>query len=481
MPANTGAPLGAHKNLETELVVLGAGPGGYTAAFRAADLGKRVVLVDSAGPLGGVCLNHGCIPSKTLLHTAKVIREAGALDGVHFDKPRLDIDAIRAGKDRVIARMTRGLSALARQRGVTVVQGYGRFTSVNSLEVAGPDSSSTIVFANAIIACGSSPVRIPGVPEDPRVMDSTSALELPQIPRRLLIVGGGIIGLEMAQIYDALGARITIVERMEQLLPGADADLVLPLAKRLAARYERICLGTQMHFVSAGADGLRVRLEGKAGATEETYDRILIAVGRRPNGGNIGAEAAGVQVDARGFIAVDAQMRTNVSHIFAIGDVVGEPMLAHKATHEARVAAGVICGQDMHFDARTIPSVAYTDPEIAWMGLTEIEAARRSIAYEKFTLPWQASGRAVSSGSADGLTKLLIDPVSRRILGAGIVGASAGDLIAEAVLALEMDADPGDLALAIHPHPTYSETLAMAAELAEGTITDMLPPKRTRG
>ena len=467
--------------METELMVLGAGPGGYTAAFRAADLGKRVVLVDSAAPLGGVCLNHGCIPSKSLLHTAKVIRDAGGLEGVRFGSPQLDLDAIRAGKDRIIARMARGLSALARQRGITVLQGHGRFTSANGLQVAGPERSTAVRFDKAIIACGSAPVRLPGLPQDPRVMDSTAALALADIPRRLLIVGGGIIGLEMAQIYDALGARITLVERMDQLLPGADADLVLPLARKLGRRYERICLGTQMHFLAATDQGLRVRLDDKGGQIEETYDRILVAVGRHPNGANIGAEAAGVHVDARGIIAVDAQMRTNVAHIFAIGDVVGEPMLAHKASHEARVAAGVACGQDLRFDARTIPCVAYTDPEIAWMGLTELEATRRGIPFENFTLPWHVSGRAMSSGSGDGLTKLLIDPVSRRILGAGIVGACAGDLIAEAVFALEMDADAGDLALAIHPHPTFSETLALAAELAEGTITDMLPPSYSRG
>jgi dihydrolipoamide dehydrogenase len=473
MPAET-------TTVTTELAVLGAGPGGYTAAFRAADLGRKVVLIDAAAQLGGVCLNVGCIPSKTLLHTAKAILDAQALDGVHFGAPTIDLAAMRAGKDRVVSRLTRGLAQLARQRGITVLRGEGRFVGPRRLRVAAPDGTVEVAFADAIIACGSEPVRIPGLPADPRIMDSTGALELPDIPRRLLVVGGGIIGLEMAAVYHALGTRITVVERLGQLLPGADPDLVQPLAKCLAARYERVHLRTEMQFVSAGTDGIRVRLAGPEGAPEELFDRVLVAVGRRPNGAKIDAAAAGVKVDARGFIAVDAQMRTNVPHIFAVGDVVGEPMLAHKATHEAKIAAEVICGHAVRFDARTIPSVAYTDPEIAWMGLTETEAKARNIAYEKATIPWQASGRAQASGVPEGLTKLLLDPKSRRILGAGIVGSSAGDLIAEAVLALEMDAEAGDIALAIHPHPTFAETLAMAAEWAEGSITDLIRPREVR-
>ncbi len=471
----------ADRVLETDLAVLGAGPGGYTAAFRAADLGQKVVLIEESAQLGGVCLNQGCIPSKTLLHTAKVITEAGTLDGVRFLPPQVDLHAMRTAKNGIIARLTRGLAALARQRGITVVRGRGMFTSAHEFRVASADGTTRVRFASAIIACGSSPARIPGLPyDDPRVMDSTAALELPDIPRRMLVIGGGVIGLEMAAIYHALGTRITVVERLPQLLPGADADLVQPLAKRIGARYERIVLGAQMQFVAAEQDGIRVRLVDPNGSTEETYDRILVAVGRRPNGSSIDAGCAGVLVDSRGFIPVDAQMRTNVEHVFAIGDVVGEPMLAHKATHEARVAAEVICGRNVRFDARTIPSVAYTDPEIAWMGLTEAEAIRRGVAFEKSAIPWQVSGRAQSSAAQGGLTKLLVDPATRRVLGAGIVGTSAGDLISEAVLALEMDAEAGDLALAIHPHPTFSETLALAAELAEGTITDLVPPKRSK-
>jgi len=464
--------------LDTDIAVLGAGPGGYTAAFRAADLGKRVVLIESGTRLGGVCLNVGCIPSKALLHTAKAITDAAAIPGVRFAAPVIDLDAMRAGNDAVIARLAQGLAGHARQRGITVVHGRGCFVTPTTLRVQSEGAVTEVRFANAVIACGSSPMSVPGLPtDDLRVMDSTAALQLPDIPRRMLVIGGGIIGLEMAAIYHALGTRITVVERLAQLLPGADPDLVQVLARRIGARYEQVRLATQAQFVVATNEGIRMRLVDAKGASEETYDRILVAVGRKPNGQSIGAGAAGVQVDARGFIPVDGQMRTNVSHIFAIGDVVGEPMLAHKATHEARVAAEVICGHDVHFDARTIPSVVYTDPEIAWMGLTETEAKRRGIDFEKSAIPWQVSGRALASGSADGLTKLLINRKTRRILGAGIVGTSAGDLIAEAVLALEMDAEAGDLALAIHPHPTFSETLALAAELAEGTITDMMATK----
>jgi len=461
--------------METDIAVLGAGPGGYTAAFRAADLGRKVVLIDASPQLGGVCLNVGCIPSKALLHTAKAILDARALEGVRFAAPEIDLAAVRAGKDGIVARLTRGIAALARQRGVTVLQGYGRFASANTLQVQSTAGTQELRFASAIIACGSAPVRIAGLPEDPRIVDSTGALELADIPPRLLIVGGGIIGLEMAAIYHALGSRVTVVERLPQLIPGADPDLVAILAKTIAARYESIRTSTEMQFLEAGAAGLRVRLVWPAGSVEQTYDRMLVAVGRRPNGGRIDAQKAGVQVDERGFIRVDERQRTNVPHILAIGDVVGEPMLAHKASHEAKIAAEVICGHDVKFDARAIPSVAYTDPEIAWMGLTEVEARRRGIAYEKAAFPWQASGRALASGAANGLSKLLVDPSSRRILGAGIVGSCAGDLIAEAVLALELDAEAGDIALAIHAHPTFAETLAFCAEIAEGTITDLAP------
>jgi len=461
--------------IEADVAVLGAGPGGYTAAFRAADLGQRVVLIDAGPRLGGVCLNVGCIPSKNLLHTARVMTETRAIAGVHYAEPRIDLDAVRAGKDKVIRQLCQGLAGMARQRGVQVLNGFGRFTSPTTLQVAAP--AAEVRFRNAIIACGSAPVRLPGLPEgDPRIMDSTAALELQDIPRRLLIVGGGIIGLEMAAIYHALGSRITVVERLPQLLPGADPDLVKVLAGTIGARYEAIHVGTQMRWERAAADGLHVVLEGPGGARPEVFDRMLVAVGRRANGHRIDAEKAGVRVDARGLIAVDGRMQTNVPHIFAVGDVVGEPMLAHKATHEARVAAEAICGHSVRFDPRAIPSVAYTDPEIAWAGLTEAEAARRGTRFEKAVFPWQASGRALASGASHGLTKLLFDPQTRRLLGAGIVGANAGDLIAEAVLAMEMDAEIGDIALAVHPHPTFSETVALAAEMGEGTITDLIAP-----
>lgn len=463
--------------IEADVAVLGAGPGGYTAAFRAADLGQRVVLIDAGPRLGGVCLNVGCIPSKNLLHTARLMTEAREIAGVHYAQPRIDLDAVRAGKDRIIGQLCQGLAGMARQRGVQVIRGYGRFTSPSTLAVASEPAPAQVKFRNAIIACGSAPVRLPGLPEnDPRIMDSTAALELRDIPHRLLIVGGGIIGLEMAAIYHALGSRITVVERLPQLLPGADADLVKALATTIAARYEGIHVGTQMRWEQAAPDGLHVVLEGPGGDRPEVFDRMLVAVGRRSNGNRIDAEKAGVRVDARGLIAVDGRMQTNVPHIFAVGDVVGEPMLAHKATHEARVAAEAICGHPVRFNPRAIPSVAYTDPEIAWAGLTEVEAARRATRYEKAVFPWQASGRALASGAPNGLTKLLFDPQTRRLLGAGVVGAGAGDLIAEAVLAMEMDAEIGDIALTVHPHPTFSETISLAAEMGEGTITDLIAP-----
>jgi len=468
-------------DVTTEVLVLGAGPGGYTAAFRAADLGKKVVLVERYPALGGVCLNVGCIPSKALLHAAEVINEAAEMEhlGIRFGKPEIDLDRLRAGKDKVVAKLTTGLAGLAKQRKVQVIQGTGRFESPKRLAVKTPDGQVTVGFDQAIIACGSTPVKIPGFPnDDPRVMDSTDALALADVPKKLLVIGGGIIGLEMATVYHALGSRIDVVELMPSLIPGCDPDLVRPLHKRIEKQYNRILLETRVTEIKAQKNGLKVSFDGKAGAESALYDKVLVAVGRRPNGQLIGADRAGVKVDERGFIPVDAHMRTNVPHIFAIGDVVGNPMLAHKATHEAKVAAEVIAGLPALFDPLTIPSVAYTDPEVAWMGLTETEAKAKGIAYEKGAFPWAASGRALGVGRDEGLTKALFDPETKRILGAGIVGPNAGELIAEAVLALEMGADAEDIGLTIHPHPTLSETLCFAAEMAEGTITDLLPPRK---
>jgi dihydrolipoamide dehydrogenase len=482
-PAAAPAPAveGGEADLQTEVLVLGSGPGGYTAAFRAADLGKRVVLVEKHAKIGGVCLNVGCIPSKALLHTAQVISEAAefAEHGVRFGAPKIDLDAIRAYKDGIIGKLTGGLAQLAKQRKVEIVHGEGRFTSPNTVSVETADGAKLIRFEQAIIAAGSRVAKLPFVPwDDPRVMDSTDALEVREVPKRLLVIGGGIIGLEMATVYHALGAKVTVVELADGLIPGADRDVVRPLEKRIKARYENIFLKTQVTAIEPGKKGLLCRFEGDKAPAEDTFDRVLVAVGRSPNGKLIGAEAAGVAVDERGFIAVDSQQRTNVPHIFAIGDVVGQPMLAHKATHEGKVAAEVVAGEKSHFDARTIPSVAYTDPEIAWMGLTETEAKAQGIAYEKGAFPWAASGRSLSLGRDEGLTKVLFDPQTKRVLGAGIVGPNAGELIAEATLALEMDAEAGDLALTVHPHPTLSETLNFAAEAAEGTITDLYIPKR---
>jgi len=468
-------------DLHAEVVVLGAGPGGYTAAFRAADLGKQVVLIEKHSNLGGVCLNVGCIPSKALLHVAKVINEASevAHHGVTFDKPKIDIGKIRFWKESVIDRLTGGLGQLAKQRKVQVVQGKAKFTSPNSLTVETKEGIKTITFDTVIIAAGSSVARIPGFPyDDPRIVDSTGALALQGVPKRMLIIGGGIIGLEMATVYDALGSKISVVELADGLIPGADRDLVRPLHKRIEKRYEAIYLKTKVKKIDATKQGMKVHFEGDEAPEPQLYDRVLMAVGRRPNGRDIGAEAAGVTVNERGFIPVDKQMRTNVPHIFAIGDIVGDPMLAHKAVHEGKVAAEVIAGHKAFFEPLTIPSVAYTDPEIAWMGLTETQAKAQGIEYEKASFPWAASGRALSIGREEGATKLLLDPKSRRILGAGIVGANAGELIAEAVLALEMGADMEDIGLTIHPHPTLSETLGFAAEMAEGTITDLLAPKK---
>jgi dihydrolipoamide dehydrogenase len=467
----------------TEVLVLGGGPGGYTAAFRAADLGKKVVLVERHSRLGGVCLNVGCIPSKALLHVARVMDDAADLDkhGVVFGKPKLDLDKIRGFKQSVVDRLTKGLSALAKARQVEVIQGEGRFTSTNTLAVETGTETKTIRFESAIVAVGSRVVEIPGVPyEDPRVIDSTGALELQELPKRLLVIGGGIIGLEMAMVYGALGSQLTIVEMLDRLIPGCDPDLVKPLERRLKRRYKaKIYLETRVSGIKALKSGLKVTFEGEKAPEPTTFDKVLVSVGRRPNGDRIGAEEAGLEVDERGFLSADSQQRTNVPHIFAIGDVTGQPMLAHKATHEGKVAAEVAAGLKSGFDARVIPSVAYTDPEIAWVGLTETEAEAQNVAYEKGVFPWSASGRSLGMGRSDGLTKILFDPVTKRVLGGGIVGPNAGDLIAEIALAIEMDCEAADLSLTIHPHPTLSETVGLAAEAFEGTITDLYVPKKS--
>jgi dihydrolipoamide dehydrogenase len=470
------------EGLFAELVVLGSGPGGYTAAFRAADLGKKVVLIERYPNIGGVCLNVGCIPSKALLHTAEVITEAKefAKHGVKFGEPEIDIDAVRAHKASTVSKLTTGLKGLAKQRKVQIVQGYGRFTSDHTLEVEGADGSKqTVRFENCIIAAGSRVTKLPFIPwDDPRVMDSTDALELPEIPKRMLVVGGGIIGLEMATVYHALGASITVVELSPGLMPGADRDIVKPLHTRIKGLYENIYLSTKVTAITPTPEGLVCSFEGKGAPEKDTFDRVLVAIGRSPNGQLIDAGKAGVFVDARGFIPVDKQMRTNVPHIFAIGDIVGQPMLAHKATHEGKVAAEVIAGHKSYFDAKTIPSVAYTSPEVAWMGKTEEQCKDEGVLYEKGVFPWAASGRALSMDASNGVTKVLFDKESGRIIGAGIAGKNAGELIAEAVLALEMGADAHDIGLTIHPHPTLSETLNFAAEVAEGTCTDIYAPKK---
>ncbi|HEX3098860.1 MAG TPA: dihydrolipoyl dehydrogenase [Usitatibacter sp.] len=472
-------------DLHAEVLVLGAGPGGYTAAFRAADLGKKVILVERYPTLGGVCLNVGCIPSKALLHAARVIADAEEMShfGVAFGAPKTDLARLRAWKDEVVGKLTKGLAQLAKARKVTIVQGTGTFATSHTLEVQGKDGRKVISFDHCIIAAGSQSARIPGFPyDDRRLMDSTGALDLAEVPKRLLVIGGGIIGLEMATVYDALGSKVTVVEFMDRLIPGADPDVVRPLARRIEKRYEKILLKTKVAKLEAAKEGLRATFEaaeGGAAPAAETYDRVLLAVGRRPNGKAIGADKAGVQVNERGWIPVDNQMRTNVAHIFAIGDIVGEPMLAHKATHEGKLAAEVIAGMSHHaWEARTIPSVAYTDPEVAWMGLSEPEAKAKGVAYEKAVFPWAASGRALGMGREEGLTKILFEKDTKRILGAAIVGVNAGELIAETVLALEMGADAEDIGLTIHPHPTLSETVFFGAEIADGTITDMLPAKR---
>jgi dihydrolipoamide dehydrogenase len=468
-------------NRSTQLLVLGSGPGGYTAAFRAADLGMKVTLVERWPSLGGVCLNVGCIPSKTLLHAAKVIEDAEAMGahGIAFGAPAIDMEKLRNWKSSVVKKLTGGLRVLAKQRKVEVVQGVGRFVSPNVIEVMGSSGSERIHFDYCIIAAGSEAVKLPGLPMDQRVMDSTDALELPEFSGGLLVIGGGIIGLEMACVYDALGSRVSVVELTPSLMPGTDPDLVRPLEKRIKGRYEQILTGTKVARVEPLLEGLRVTFEGdKAPPEPQIYDRILVAVGRVPNGKTVGAENAGVTVTDRGYIPVDKQMRTNLPHIFAIGDIAGPPMLAHKAMHEAKVAAEVAAGQKSAFDARVIPSVAYTDPEIAWVGLTETEAKAKNIPYKKGTFPWLANGRSLSLGREEGLTKMLFDPETHRVLGGGIVGTNAGDLISEIALAIETGCDAADIGLTIHPHPTLSETIAGAADAFEGTLTDLFIPKR---
>jgi dihydrolipoamide dehydrogenase len=480
------APQGDN-DVTCELVVLGSGPGGYTAAFRAADLGKKVVLIERYPTLGGVCLNVGCIPSKALLHTAKVITEAeeAAHHGVSFGKPNIDLEQLRSWKaNDVVGKLTGGLAAMAKQREVTVVQGLGQFTSPHQIAVTGADGKVTKVgFENAIIAAGSQATKFPGAPVDERIMDSTGALALADVPKRMLVIGGGIIGLEMGTVYDALGSKVSVVEFTDGLIQGCDRDLVRPLQKRMEKRFEAIMLNTKVANIEAKKDGIHVSFEGVNGNTDapkdvQVYDRVLISIGRRPNGLNIGAEHAGLAVDERGFINVDKQMRTNVPHIFAIGDIVGQPMLAHKATHEGKVAAEVIAGHKVEFQAMVIPSVAYTDPEVAWAGVTETEAKAKGIAIEKASFPWAASGRALSVARTEGATKLIFDKETHRLIGAGIVGVNAGELLAETVLAIEMGADAHDLGLSIHAHPTLSETICFAAEMKEGTITDLYIKKR---
>lgn len=471
-------------DVHAEVVVLGSGPGGYTAAFRAADLGKKVVLIEKYPSLGGVCLNVGCIPSKALLHVAKVITEAEEMSshGISFGKPKIDLDELRDFKNSVVGQLTGGLSGLAKGRKVQVVQGYGTFTGPNMIEVIGDSGKTNVSFDQCIIAAGSEPVNLPFIPhDDERVIDSTGALELREIPKRMLILGGGIIGLEMACVYDALGSKVSVVEFMDQLMPGADKDIVKPLHKRIEGRYENIWLKTKVTAVEAQKKGLKVTFENDKGETfDDTFDKVLVAVGRKPNGKVIDADKAGVAVDDRGFIAVDNQQRTGVPHIFAIGDVVGQPMLAHKAVHEGKVAAEVAAGHKRFFDAQLIPSVAYTDPEVAWCGVTETQAKAQGIKYEKGVFPWAASGRSLANGRNEGITKLLFDPEDDRVIGACIVGTNAGDLISEVALAIEMGADAVDLGHTIHPHPTLSETVNFAAEMFEGTITDLMPPKKKK-
>ena len=479
--AASATPAATTPTFGRRLTVLGAGPGGYTAAFRAADLGLEVTLIERGPTLGGVCLNVGCIPSKALLHAARVIEDASEMGahGITFAKPQIDAAKLRDWKNKVVRQLTGGLETLAKQRKVRVVRGTATFASANQLTVERDGTRELVDFDQCIIAAGSEPTVLPGLPNDPRIIDSTGALELSELPQRMLVIGGGIIGLEMATVYDALGVKVSVIELTKTLIPGCDRDLVKPLEKRISARYEAIMVGTRVVKMEAGPNGITVHFEGdQAPAAPQVYGRVLVAVGRSANGRKLALERAGVEVSERGLIKVDKQQRTNVPHIFAIGDVVGQPMLAHKATHEGKVAAEVAAGQKSFFDARVVPAVAYTDPEVAWVGLTEDEAKSRSVPYEKGTFPWAASARSLTLGRGEGLTKLLFDPTTHRLLGAGIVGVNAGDLIAEAALAVEMGADAADVGLTIHPHPTLSETLAFAAEAAEGTITDLYIPKK---
>ena len=478
--ASSASKAAVDADQQAELVVLGSGPGGYTAAFRAADLGMDVLLIERYPTLGGVCLNVGCIPSKALLHTAKVIDEAESMSahGIVFGEPKIDLGRLRDWKNSVVGRLTKGLAVLAKSRKVRTVQGTAQFVSDNTLEIHGEDGSQLICFRQCIIAAGSEPIMLPDLPDDPRIIDSTGALELDDLPEQMLVVGGGIIGLEMACVYDALGVKVSVVELLPALMPGCDKDLVRPLQKRIAKRYEDIMLGVSVSKMEATDDGIRVSFEGDKAPEPTLYGKVLIAVGRRPNGDRIGAENAGVVIDDRNYIPVDKQMRTNVPHIFAIGDIVGQPMLAHKASNEGKVAAEVAAGRKSVFDARVIPSVAYTDPEIAWVGLTEEQARADGVEYEKGQFPWAASGRALSVGREEGFTKLLFDPITKRVIGAGIVGVNAGELIAEAGLAIEMGADAADIGLTIHAHPTLSESIAMAAEAYEGTLTELYLPRK---
>ena len=474
-PTATAAPAGA-----LDLVVLGSGPGGYTAAFRAADLGLKVTLIERWPMLGGVCLNVGCIPSKALLHAAKVIEDAADMSsaGIVFAPPAIDREKLRAWKNKVVTKLTNGLAVLARQRKVDVLRGEAKFVGAHTLELQSTDGVRRVDFKQCIIAAGSEAVRLAGFPDDPRIIDSTGALELPEDCRRLLVIGGGIIGLEMACVYDALGVTVTVVELADGLMPGTDRDLVRPLQKRIEKRYARIMVNSRVAKLEVRAEGLRATFEGPDVPAPQDFDRVLVAVGRSANGNAINAAAAGVSVDKRGIIAVDKQMRTNVPHIFAIGDIAGAPMLAHKATHEGKVAAEVAAGQKSSFDARCIPSVAYTDPEVAWVGVTETEAKARGIEYSKGMFPWAASGRSLALNRDDGFTKLLFDKQTHRIIGGGIVGTNAGELMAEIGLAIEMGADAADIGLTVHAHPTLTETVAFAAEAVEGTLTDLYIPKR---
>ena len=478
---NAAAASGRKADIECQVCVLGSGPGGYTAAFRSADLGQDTVLIERYATLGGVCLNVGCIPSKALLHAAKVIDEASAFadHGITFGKPKIDLKKLAAYKDKVVAQLTSGLAGMGKQRKVNVVRGTGKFISANEIEVDGEDGKKLVRFAKCIIAAGSQAVKLPGLPwDDERMMDSTDALALRDVPKKLLVVGGGIIGLEMACVYDALGSQVAVVELLDQLMPGTDPDLVRPLAQRLKKRYAGIHLKTKVTGIAAQKNGLKATFEGDNAPDAQLFDRVLVAVGRAPNGTKIDADKAGVNVTERGFIPADRQMRTNVEHIFAIGDIVGNPMLAHKATHEGKVAAEVCAGMKSEFVARVIPSVAYTDPEVSWVGVTETEAKEKGIKFGIGKFPYAASGRAIGIGRTEGFTKLIFDEATHRIIGAGITGPNAGDLISEIALAIEMGAEAADIGLTVHPHPTLSESVGMAAEVYEGTITDLYIPKR---